>query len=106
MGAGSGDASQVHQLILLRDFYINLVLAAVTALIYIFWFPRHGAHRHENDPATNQKPGTGLAHYSMPQRSPSSLPLARIVVLSGPWDSGSVISLWAMTGVSAILYVL
>jgi len=88
-----------------RAFYINLVLAAVTAPIYIFWFPRLGAHRHEAIlPRIRNLDWLGAllnaATYAL---------FVTACTLSGsqwPWDSGSLIALWAMTAVTAILYVL
>jgi hypothetical protein len=88
-----------------RAFYINLVLAAVTAPIYIFWFPRQGAHRHEKIlPRIKSMDWLGAllnaATYAL---------FITACSYSGsqwPWDSGSVIALWVVTGVTAILYVL
>lgn len=96
---------ELYQLILQRAFYINLVLAAVTAPIYIFWFPHHGAHRHEKIlPRIKNLDWLGAllnaATYTL---------FITACTYSGsqwPWDSGSVITLWVMTGVTAILYVL
>jgi hypothetical protein len=96
---------ELYQLILQRAFYINLVLAAVTAPIYIFWFPRHGAHRHEKIlPRIKNLDWLGAllnaAMYAL---------FITACTYSGsqwPWDSGSVITLWVMTEVTAILYVL
>ncbi|OLN97384.1 putative HC-toxin efflux carrier TOXA 4 [Colletotrichum chlorophyti] len=86
-------------------FYINLVLAAAIAPIYIFWSPRHGAHRHEKIlPQIKNLDWLGAilnaATYAL---------LITACTYSGsrwPWDSGSVIVLWAMTGVTVILFVL
>ncbi|KAI9689479.1 MAG: hypothetical protein M1822_010130 [Bathelium mastoideum] len=86
-------------------FYINLVLAAVTAPCYIFWFPRHGAHRNEKIlPRVKNLDWLGAllnaASYAL---------FITACTYSGsqwPWDSGSVITLWVMTGVTIILYVL
>ncbi|KAE8376659.1 major facilitator superfamily domain-containing protein [Aspergillus bertholletiae] len=86
-------------------FYINLVLGAATAPIYIFWFPRHGAHRHEKIlPRIKNIDWLGAllnaATYTLFIISCTN---------SGttwPWNSGSVIALWVMTGVTIILYAL
>jgi hypothetical protein len=102
---GQQDASQIHQLILQRAFYINLVLAAGTAPIYIFWFPRHGAHRHEKIlPRIKNLDWLG----ALLNASTFALFITACTYSGSewPWGSGSVISLWVMTGVSAILYVL
>lgn len=88
-----------------RAFYINLVLGAATAPIYIFWFPRHGAHRHEKIlPRIKNLDWLGAllnaATYSL---------FVTSCTYSGapwPWGSGSVITLWVMTGTTAVLYVL
>ncbi|KAL8704368.1 MAG: hypothetical protein Q9201_002470 [Fulgogasparrea decipioides] len=86
-------------------FYINLVLAAVTAPIYIFWFPRHGAHRH-------QKILLRIKDLDWLGALLNAATFALFITActySGsqwPWGSGSVISLWIMTGVTVILYVL
>ncbi|KAJ6788506.1 hypothetical protein PWT90_01620 [Aphanocladium album] len=84
-------------------FYINLVLAAITAPIYIFWFPRHGAHRHEDIlPRIKSLDWLGAllnaASYAL---------FITSCTYSGspwPWSSGSVITLWVMTGVSVLLF--
>ncbi|KAJ5144932.1 hypothetical protein N7448_002324 [Penicillium atrosanguineum] len=86
-------------------FYINLVLGGVTAPIYIFWLPRHGAHRHEKIlPRIKNLDWLGAllnaATYAL---------FIISCTYSGttwPWNSGSVIALWVMTGVTTILYAL
>ncbi|KAH8690350.1 major facilitator superfamily domain-containing protein [Phaeosphaeriaceae sp. PMI808] len=86
-------------------FYINLVLAAVTAPIYIYWFPRHGAHRHEKIlPRIKNLDWLGAllnaAMYAL---------FITACTYSGSqwlWNSGSVITLWVMTVVTTILFVL
>ncbi len=88
-----------------RSFYINLVLAAVTAPIYILWFPRHGVHRHAKIlPRIKDLDWLGAllnaASYAL---------FVTACTYSGapwPWSGGSVIALWVMTGVTVILYVL
>ncbi|KXX75270.1 putative HC-toxin efflux carrier TOXA [Madurella mycetomatis] len=86
-------------------FYINLVLGAVTAPIYIFWFPRHGAHRHEKIlPRIKNLDWLGAL-----LNAATFALFITACTYSGsqwPWDSGSVITLWVVTGAAAILYVL
>lgn len=96
---------ELHKLTLRRAFYINLVLGAVTAPIYIFWFPRHGAHRHEKIlPRIRNLDWLGAflnaAVYSL---------FVTSCTYSGspwPWNSGPVITLWVITGLVTILFVL
>jgi hypothetical protein len=97
---------ELHQLIIFqRAFYINLVFGAVTAPIYILWFPRYGAHRHEKIlPRIKNMDWLGAllnaAMYSL---------FVTSCTLSGslwPWNSGSVITLWVMTAVITILFAL
>ncbi|EFR00803.1 hypothetical protein MGYG_03808 [Nannizzia gypsea CBS 118893] len=86
-------------------FYINLVLAVVTAPIYIFWFPRHGAHRHQKIlPRIKNLDWLGAL-----LNAATFALFITACTYSGsqwPWSSGSVITLWVMTGVTMILYVL
>lgn len=94
---------ELGQLILQRAFYINLVLAAVTAPIYIFWFPRHGAHNQQRIlPRIRNLDWLGAL-----LNAATFALFITACTYSGsqwPWDSGSVISLWVMTGVTTILY--
>ncbi|KAL2850358.1 major facilitator superfamily domain-containing protein [Aspergillus pseudodeflectus] len=86
-------------------FYINLVLGGVTAPIYIFCLPRHGTHRHERIiPRIRNLDWLGAllnaATYTL---------FIISCTYSGstwPWDSGSIIALWAMTGVTIVLFAL
>ncbi|KAJ6141437.1 MFS general substrate transporter [Penicillium chermesinum] len=86
-------------------FYINLVLGGVTAPIYIFCLPRHGTHRHEEIlPRIRNLDWLGAllnaATYSL---------FIISCTYSGstwPWNSGSIIALWVMTGVTIILFAL
>ncbi|PKX97839.1 MFS general substrate transporter [Aspergillus novofumigatus IBT 16806] len=86
-------------------FYINLVLGGVTAPIYIFCLPRHGTHRHEKIlPRIRNLDWLGAilnaATYSL---------FIISCTYSGstwPWNSGSIIALWVMTGVTIVLFAL
>ncbi|KAL2784618.1 major facilitator superfamily domain-containing protein [Aspergillus keveii] len=88
-----------------RAFYINLVLGGVTAPIYIFCLPRHGTHRHERIiPRIKNLDWLGAllnaATYTLFTIS---------CTYSGstwPWNSGSIIALWVMTGVTILLFAL
>ncbi|KAI3391678.1 hypothetical protein diail_6957, partial [Diaporthe ilicicola] len=92
-------------LIFKRAFYINLVLGAVTAPIYIFCFPHYGAYR-------NQKIVPRIKSLDWLGALLNAGTYALFITActySGsqwPWGSGSVITLWVMTGVCAILFVL
>ena len=106
MSADNKKHFELHQLIIFqRAFYINLVFGAVTAPIYILWFPRYGAHRHEKIlPRIKNMDWLGAllnaAMYSL---------FVTSCTLSGslwPWNSGSVITLWVMTAVITILFAL
>jgi hypothetical protein len=105
VSAGTKKASKFIDLILKRAFYINLVLGGVTAPIYIFWFPRHGAHHHQNIlPRIKDIDWLGAllnaATYTL---------FIISCTYSGtiwPWSSGSVIALWVMTGVATIIFSL
>jgi len=96
---------ELYQLTLERAFYINLVFAAVTAPIYILWFPRHGVHRH-------QKILPRIRNLDWFGAILNAATFALFIVsctYSGsqwPWDSGSVITLWVMTGVVVMIYAL
>jgi hypothetical protein len=96
---------ELYQLTLKRAFYINLVLAAITAPIYILWFPRHGVHR-------NEKILPRIGNLDWLGAILNAATFALFIVsctYSGsqwPWKSGSVITLWAMTGVATISYAL
>ncbi|CAG8962041.1 hypothetical protein HYFRA_00005083 [Hymenoscyphus fraxineus] len=95
----------IYTALISAAFYINLVLAAVTAPIYIFWFPRHGAHRHEKI-----LPRIKSLDYLGAILNASVYALfITACTYSGslsPWDSGTVIGLWVATGVVTILYAL
>lgn len=86
-------------------FYINLVIGAVMAPIYIFWFPRYGAHRHEPIlPRIKNLDWLGallnVCTFSL---------FVTACTLSGSshqWNSATVIALWVMTGVVVILFAL
>ncbi|KFA69327.1 hypothetical protein S40285_09088, partial [Stachybotrys chlorohalonatus IBT 40285] len=86
-------------------FYINLVLGAVTAPVFIFSFPRYSAHRHLSvwpHVVTLDWLGALLnaATYAL---------FITACTYSGsqwPWSSGSAITLWVMTWVTAMLCVL
>ncbi|KAL4888150.1 major facilitator superfamily domain-containing protein [Aspergillus ambiguus] len=86
-------------------FYINLVLAAITAPIYLWWFPRHGVHRHKKLlPRIKDLDWLGAllnaASYAL---------FITACTYSGspwPWASGSLITLWVMTAVTIILFAL
>ncbi|CEJ92565.1 hypothetical protein VHEMI08210 [[Torrubiella] hemipterigena] len=86
-------------------FYINLVLAAITAPIYIFWFPRHGTHRGEPIlPRVKNLDWLGAllnaATYSL---------FITACTYSGSqwtWNSSSVITLWVFTFITTAAYVL
>lgn len=96
---------QHHPLIVNRAFYINLVLGAVTAPIYIFCLPRHGTHRHEKIlPRIKNLDWLGAllnaATYAL---------FIISCTYSGStwaWNSGSIIALWVMTGVTIILFAI
>lgn len=82
-----------------RSFYINLVLAAITAPVSIVCFPRSGVYTHEMIlPRIKNLDWFGAllnaATYALFTTS---------CTYSGsewPWSSGSVIVLWVMTGVT------
>jgi MFS family permease len=86
-------------------FYINLVIGAVMAPIYIFWFPRYGAHRHEPIlPRIKNLDWLGallnVATFSL---------FVTACTLSGSshqWNSATVITLWVMTSVVVLLFAL
>ncbi|KAI0547805.1 MFS general substrate transporter [Xylaria curta] len=87
------------------SFYINLVLGAVTSPIYIFYFPRHGVHRHEKIlPRIKNLDWLGAilnaATYAL------FIVSATYAGAIWAWDSGKVIALWVVTGVTIILFVL
>ncbi|KAL2069222.1 hypothetical protein VTL71DRAFT_15560 [Oculimacula yallundae] len=86
-------------------FYLNLVFGAVTAPIYIFWFPRYGSFRHAKIlPRIKDLDWLG----ALLNAATFSL-FVTSCTLSGspwPWSSGSIITLWTMTGVITVLYVL
>ncbi|KAI8948817.1 MFS general substrate transporter [Xylaria longipes] len=87
------------------SFYINLVLAAVTAPIYIFYFPRHGVHRHEKIlPRIKNLDWLGAilnaATYAL------FIVSATYAGAIWPWNSGKVIALWVVTGVTIVLFAL
>ncbi|KAJ8121559.1 hypothetical protein ONZ43_g2017 [Nemania bipapillata] len=86
-------------------FYINLVLGAATAPIYIFWFPRHGAHRHEQI-LPRIKSLDWLGTFLNAATFALFITAATYSGSEWPWDSGSVIALWVVTGVVAIIYAL
>lgn len=89
----------------LRAFYINLVIGAVTAHIYIFWFPRYGAHRHEailprikNLDWLGAVLNAGMFTFFVTS-----------CTLSGsawPWNSATVVALWVVTGVITVIFAL
>ncbi|QKX61999.1 uncharacterized protein TRUGW13939_09155 [Talaromyces rugulosus] len=87
------------------SFYINLVLAAVTAPIYIVSFPRHGAHCDEKIlPRIKDLDWLGAL-----LNATTYALFITACTYSGaewPWGSGSVITLWVMTGVVTIIYML
>ncbi|KAI5460995.1 major facilitator superfamily domain-containing protein [Mariannaea sp. PMI_226] len=86
-------------------FYINLVVGAVTAPIYILSFPRYGAHHNKPIlPRIKNLDWLGAflnaAMFSL---------FVTSCTLSGSrwdWNSGPVITLWVMTGVAALLFAL
>ncbi|KAG5790879.1 hypothetical protein H9Q69_010074 [Fusarium xylarioides] len=86
-------------------FYINLVIGAIMAPIYIFWFPHYGAHRHEPIlPRIKNLDWLGallnVATFSL---------FVTSCTLSGfahQWNSATVITLWVMTGVVVVLFTL
>ncbi|OQE20977.1 hypothetical protein PENFLA_c015G09244 [Penicillium flavigenum] len=86
-------------------FYINLVLGGVTAPIYIFCLPRHGTHRHE-------KILPRIMNLDWIGALLNAATYALFIIsctYSGttwPWDSGSVIALWVITGITTILFAL
>ncbi|KAI1422343.1 MFS general substrate transporter [Xylaria sp. FL1777] len=87
------------------SFYINLVLGAASAPIYIFYFPRHGVHRHEKIlPRIKNLDWLGAilnaATYAL------FIVSATYAGAIWPFNSGKVIALWVVTGVSIILFVL
>ncbi|KAL8919473.1 MAG: hypothetical protein Q9208_006758 [Pyrenodesmia sp. 3 TL-2023] len=86
-------------------FYINLVLAAVTAPIYILWFPRHGAHRHQKI-LLRVKDLDWLGALLNAATFALFITACTYSGSQWPWESGSVISLWVVTGVTVILYAL
>lgn len=96
---------ELYQLTIQRAFYINLVLGAVTAPVYILWFPRLGAHQHEPLlPRIKNLDWLGAllnaATYAL---------FITACTYSGsqwPWNFGSVIALWVMTGITATFFVL
>lgn len=90
-------------LIFSRAFYINLVLGAATAPIYVFWFPRHGVHRN-----TALFPRIKNIDWLGALLNAATFSLfITACTYSGsqwPWGSGKTIALWVVTGVVAVLY--
>ncbi|KAI1328515.1 MFS general substrate transporter [Xylariaceae sp. FL0255] len=87
------------------SFYINLVLGGVTSPIYIFYFPRHGVHRHEK-----LLPRMKNLDYLGAILNAATYALFIVsTTYAGaiwPWNSGKVIALWVVTGVTIILFIL
>ncbi|KAH9889145.1 major facilitator superfamily domain-containing protein [Xylariomycetidae sp. FL2044] len=86
-------------------FYINLVLGAATAPMYIFLFPRLGGYRHQPlFPRIKKLDWLGAL-----LNAATFALFITSATYSGapwPWQSGSVISLWVVTGVTVIVYAL
>uniref|UniRef100_A0A0L0N0P3 Putative HC-toxin efflux carrier TOXA n=1 Tax=Tolypocladium ophioglossoides (strain CBS 100239) TaxID=1163406 RepID=A0A0L0N0P3_TOLOC len=86
-------------------FYINLVIGAVTAPIYILWFPRYGTHRHEPIlPRIKNLDWLG----ALLNAATFSLFVTSCTLSGSPWEwnSATVITLWVMTGVVVLVFAL
>ncbi|KAL6904127.1 major facilitator superfamily domain-containing protein [Trichoderma evansii] len=84
-------------------FYINLVLAAVTAPIYVFWFPHHNPQ-----PTISAKSKLVAVDWVGAVLNASTFTLFMVVLAySGTvweWSSGRTIGLWVAFGVSLVSY--
>jgi hypothetical protein len=97
--------SSVMKLTMQRAFYINLIFAAITAPVYIFWFPRHGIHRGKKIlPRIRNLDWLG----AILNAATFALFIVACTYSGAQWPlgSGQIIALWVMTGVTAILYAL
>ncbi|KAI0204331.1 MFS general substrate transporter [Astrocystis sublimbata] len=86
------------------SFYINLVLGGVTAPVYIFYFPRHGMHRHEKIlPRIKNLDWLG----AVLNAATYALFIVAATYAGAIWDfsDGRVIALWAVAGITIILFV-
>ncbi|KAI5461034.1 major facilitator superfamily-domain-containing protein [Mariannaea sp. PMI_226] len=86
-------------------FYINLVIGAIAAPIYIFWFPRYSAY-------SNQPIILSLKNLDWLGALLNAAMFALFVTsctLSGSlweWNSATVITLWIITGIVVLAFVL
>lgn len=85
------------------SFYINLVLAAVTAPIYVFWFPRHNPQ-----PTISAKSKLAAVDWVGAALNASTFTLFMVVLAyagtTWKWNSGGSIGLWVAFGVSLVSY--
>ncbi|KAL6797124.1 major facilitator superfamily domain-containing protein [Trichoderma sp. SZMC 28012] len=85
------------------SFYINLLLAAVTAPIYILWFPRH-----DPQPAIPAKTKLAAVDWVGAVLNAATFTLFMVVLAyagtAWDWSSGGSIGLWVAFGVSLVSY--
>ncbi|KAM0510760.1 hypothetical protein ACHAPE_010558 [Trichoderma viride] len=85
------------------SFYINLVLAAVTAPIYVLWFPRHNPQ-----PTISAKSKLAAVDWVGAALNASTFSLFMVVLAyagtTWKWSSGGSIGLWVAFGVSLVSY--
>ncbi|KAL6821171.1 major facilitator superfamily domain-containing protein [Trichoderma sp. SZMC 28015] len=85
------------------SFYINLVLAAATAPIYILWFPRHNPQ-----PAVPARAKLAAVDWVGAVLNASTFTLFMVVLAyagtAWNWSSGGSIGLWVAFGVSLVSY--
>ncbi|EHK49324.1 hypothetical protein TRIATDRAFT_262121 [Trichoderma atroviride IMI 206040] len=85
------------------SFYINLVLAAVTAPIYVLWFPRYNPQ-----PTISAKSKLAAVDWVGAALNASTFTLFMVVLAyagtTWKWSSGGSIGLWVAFGVSLVSY--
>ena len=86
-------------------FYINLVLAAVTAPVYILWFPRFNPQ-----PTVSARSKLASVDWVGAALNASTVILFMVVLAyagsTWSWGSGGVIALWVVFAVSLVAYVI
>ncbi|KNG88843.1 hypothetical protein ANOM_002459 [Aspergillus nomiae NRRL 13137] len=86
-------------------FYINLILAAITAPIYILWFPRF-------NPQSTVSTKTKLRNIDWLGallNASTFTTLTAVIYFAGgtwKWQSGATIALWVVAGVSLFAYMI